>query len=103
MTDSSPIPAGMTMETIMALSDERDQWEKRILAAETAAYLRGYEDGFTDGSNSAHNARWVNRVNTLSWESDAEMTSRRYGPGGRLMSGEVKDNDYMGGSVTWQK
>lgn len=30
---------------LLALSDERDQWLARLLAAERAAYQRGYDDG----------------------------------------------------------
>lgn len=41
--DSSPSTA--TVAALLALSDERDWWLARLLAAERAAYRRGFADG----------------------------------------------------------
>ena len=38
-------PAVVSVGDLLALSDERDLWLARLLAAERAAYQRGYSDG----------------------------------------------------------
>jgi hypothetical protein len=38
-------PAIVSVGDLLALSDERDQWLARLLAAERDAYRRGYDDG----------------------------------------------------------
>ncbi|MGZ4434233.1 MAG: hypothetical protein ACXVW7_11490 [Trebonia sp.] len=38
-------PAVVSVGDLLALSDERDLWLTRLLAAERAAYQRGFDDG----------------------------------------------------------
>ena len=38
-------PAALSVRDLLALSDERDLWIARLLAAERAAYQRGFDDG----------------------------------------------------------
>lgn len=42
---------------LLALSDERDMWAARLLAAERDAYRRGYGDGFSGGAEHAWGER----------------------------------------------
>jgi hypothetical protein len=43
-------PTQAEVAAFLALSDERDMWQKRLIAAERAAYKRGYDDGAADAA-----------------------------------------------------
>ncbi len=80
----------------LALSDERDQWQARLLAAKIEAYDRGcadsYEQGVGDGvmslKHAQHDAVAVTRLEVARW-----------GPGGREHFAEPRPGDYPGGSL----
>lgn len=56
---ATTIPAS-EVAALLALSDERDQWQRRLLEAERAAYLAGYADGRADAHRDADRA-WAAR------------------------------------------
>jgi hypothetical protein len=45
---------------VVALSDERDLWQRRLLEAQRAAYRAGYADGRADAQRDADRA-WAAR------------------------------------------
>ena len=97
----------MNDDDFLALSDERDVWLKRLLAAEKAAYLRGYAHGLEKGRQQFHADRtedWEDfepYLRGLTRPDYRELEERRYGPGGKMMTAEVRDGDYTGGAVEW--
>lgn len=95
----------LLMAQVLALSDERDQWERRLQAEGRAAYQAGYEDALRDADHS-----WA-REPLHSWAREplhapmlldeptqAELELRRYGPGGRDHFGDPRPGDYQGGA-----
>lgn len=87
--DYQPAPAQVT--ELLALSDERDQWMKRILDAQRDAYAAGWADG-----RNAHRAA-VNGIDRASDVLDrpttAELEIRRWGTGGRDHFGDALPGD----------
>lgn len=65
---------------VVALSDERDQWTQRLLDAEQAAYLRGYEDGRADQAARSDRV-WaaMPELRVCVVPSHAELDALRYG------------------------
>ncbi|MGH3276706.1 MAG: hypothetical protein ACRDNZ_20555 [Streptosporangiaceae bacterium] len=47
------------MADILALSDERDAWQRVSLAREREAFDRGYRRGHEDGYRAGYAARWA--------------------------------------------
>jgi hypothetical protein len=73
---AASVPDRADIAALLALSDERDVWLLRLLAAERAAYDRGHRDGHRDGYElaAAHMA--------AAWDSIADPISRGILPGG---------------------
>lgn len=75
---------------LLELSDERDLWLRRLLAAEREAYRRGYEDGRGDGYRDGYShavTDWkvtAAGMTKLAGPTFAELDRRRYPPDGRL-------------------
>lgn len=69
---------------LLAVSDERDQWLRRLLAAERAAYQAGYRDGRAAERHKADRA-WAAQppAKVIDGTSFAELEARRWGTGGR--------------------
>lgn len=73
---------------LLALSDERDLWQRFCLERERAAYLAGYEDGeragYERGARQLEES-WPAVVRPVLQDrpSHAELEERRWGPGGR--------------------
>ena len=87
------------LAAVLRLSDERDQWLRRLLDAERAAYLSGHADGYRDGYERGARlleASWPAVVSRLSGPTLAELEARRWGPGGRAHFGDPRAGDYRG-------
>jgi hypothetical protein len=85
------------MAQVLALSDERDQWERRLQAEGRAAYQAGYEDALRDTDRTwARNP--LHAPMLLAEPTQAELELRRYGPGGRDHFGDPRPGDYPGGA-----
>ena len=86
----------LLMAQVLALSDERDQWERRLQAEGRAAYQAGYEDALRDADRT-----WarepLHAPMLLDEPSLAELELRRYGPEGREHFGDPRPGDYTGG------
>lgn len=86
----------MTPDETFALSDERDTWTARLLAAERDAYQAGYADGDRAGYERGA------RVLDAEWSAPApapdfaEIEARRWGPGGRQHFGDARPGDRAG-------
>ena len=85
-----------TVAALLALSDERDTWMRRLLAAERAAYARGYDDGFRVGGEGLFARRRAWPPVVITGPSFAELERRRWGPGGREHFGDPRRGDYPG-------
>jgi hypothetical protein len=82
---------------VLALSDERDQWTNRLLAAERAAYLAGAATGWRLGLERGARIRqadWPEIVKPLDAPSAAELELLRWGPGGRERFADRRPGDY---------
>lgn len=85
------------VELLLALSDERDQWERWVLAAAREAYRAGrragYERGYVDGVEARKHAQHmlVDLIGThlARWD------------GLRRDFGKPRPGDYAGGPVAW--
>ncbi len=73
---------------LLALSDERDQWERLWQASAREAYRRGYsagrDDGYRDGYDQAVTDWKVVAGVPIGGPAFAELDRRRYPPDGRL-------------------
>jgi hypothetical protein len=90
----------MNAAGLLALSDERDRWLRRLLAAERAAFHRGAEYGWRLGYEAScrdQEAAWravAGRVaRGASNPTFAELELRRWGPGGREHFGDPRPDD----------
>lgn len=86
-------------EALLAISDERDAWLRRLLDAERAAYEAGYADGYRDGYE--HGARvleadWPTVIRPLERPTLTELELLRWGPGGREHAGDPRPCDFPG-------
>ena len=85
----------------IALSDERDQFERVCLARERAAYLHGQAAGIEIGRRleaAERHAGWVRIASPIArgGPAYAELERRRYGPGGREHFGDPRPGDFRG-------
>ena len=89
--------------SLLALSDERDQWMRCQLAAWREAYRLGRLDGIEEGralEAAERDGFWRNLGRRLAAQpSFAELERRRWGPGGRERFGELQPGDYPGREV----
>ena len=78
----------------LAVSDERDQWIRRLLDAERAAYRAGFEAGRVAEKQHADRAWSAVPVQKAQLgPSYAELSLLRWGPGGRHAFGDPKPGD----------
>ncbi|HEY2238871.1 MAG TPA: hypothetical protein VGI21_08775 [Streptosporangiaceae bacterium] len=95
-----------TYRPVLALSNERDAAAARLIAAERAAFARGYTAGARIGYERAEAdmaARW-NRIAApiaRGGPQHAELELRRWGTGGRASFGDPQPGDHRGGPVRW--
>lgn len=74
---------------LLALSDERDRWERLALAWARSAYRSGYRDGYDTGYRTGYEravTQWkitAAGMTHLGGPTYAEQDRRRYPPGGR--------------------
>lgn len=87
---------GRDVPALLALSDERDLWMARLLAAERAAYRLGYYDGFRDGGEELWARRRAAPPIVIAGPTFAELERRRWGPGGRERFGDPRPGDFPG-------
>ena len=91
----------MNRGEVLALSAERDAWLARLLAAERAAYLRGYHQGFRDGGEELYaRRRALPPAACPGGPSLAELERLRWGPGGRQRFGDPRPGDRKGAART---
>lgn len=105
--------ANSGLTSLLDLSNERDQWLKRLHDTERAAYERGKADGWREGYADCvrdEDESWASFARKIypvlpqaAGHSFNEMNHRRYGDGGRIMAGAVREGDYMGGPVSWDE
>lgn len=98
MTPDMPSPDEQAR--LLALSDERDQWEQRLAEAEQAGYERGRDDGWNAGrehllNEQARAERHLHqRLEPVLMAPDyRELEERRYGPGGRKHFADPRPED----------
>lgn len=92
------IPAA-SLADVLRISDERDQWLRRLLNAERAAYVLGRADGYRIGYERGARlmeASWPAVVARLSGPTFAELEVLRWGPKGRAHFGDPRPGDYRG-------
>lgn len=91
------------MTADLTISAERDQWLRRLLDAERAAYLLGRADGYRDGYE--HGARlleatWPAIVARLGGSTGTEVQAARWelrgGQRTRETFGQPHSDDYQG-------
>ena len=81
---------GARLAGVLALSDERDRWERLALDWARSAYLSGYHDGHSSGYRVGFEVAVREWKITAAGMTDlgglayAEQDRRRYPPGGRL-------------------
>jgi hypothetical protein len=94
------IAATPDIASLLEVSDERDQWLSRLLAAERAAYQRGVRDGIETGrrlESAERDAEWVRIARPAARGLPlAELERRRWGPGGREHFGDPQPGDFQG-------
>jgi hypothetical protein len=86
---------------VLALSDERDGWLRRVLAAERAGYTRGLQVGRQQGYELAHRemaAAWQAAAAPIArgGPSYVALELRRWGPGGRAHFADARPGDFTG-------
>lgn len=85
---------------LLALSAERDAWQRLSLARERASYERGRADGITEGRRleaAATAAAWHRlAAPVLAGTPYAELETRRWGPGGRARFAVPRPGDHPG-------
>jgi hypothetical protein len=91
--------AGRTV-SLLALSDERDQWARVCLIRERRAFGRGRTLGRTEGYGQAEAdmaAQWnaIARLG-LGGPGHTEIEKRRWGPGGREHFADPRPGDFPG-------
>ena len=91
---------------LLALSDERDWWLRRLLRAEKAGFRRGRAAGFAEGYQAACDemeAQWQEIARPAArWRrSHADLEFLRWGPLGRERFGDPRPGDYTGGPAGW--
>jgi len=87
------------VKAVFCVSDERDQWQKRIFDAAREGYLAGYQDGDRVGyerGTRQMEATWAPIVRPLMGPLLAELELRRWGPGGRERFGDPRPGDFAG-------
>jgi hypothetical protein len=89
--------------TDLAISAERDQWLRRLLDAERAAYLLGRADGYRDGYERGARlleATWPTVIARLGGRAGAEVQAARWELRGeqrtRETFGRPHPDDYQG-------
>jgi hypothetical protein len=98
MSTSNTI-AAMPLADVLRLSDEREQWLRRLLNAERNSYVWGHADGYRDGYERGARlleASWPAVVSRLYGPTLAELEALRWGPGGRAHFGDPRPGDYRG-------
>jgi hypothetical protein len=96
-TPSAPgttVPDPADVSAVLALSDERDQHERRLLAAERRAYADGYRDGHQDAVREADRVWSSLPPARLTFAPCVhELEERRWGPPGREHAGDRRPGD----------
>jgi hypothetical protein len=91
-------------ELLLALSDERDLWLRRVYDAWRDGYRAGHAAGEVTGSRRTARAWHVTAIGLPlaalgpTW---AELERRRYAPRGRAHFADPRPDDYAGGPVEW--
>jgi hypothetical protein len=91
------------VERLLALSDERDHWQRAGRARERYAYERGHRDGWEAGRRAllgelaeAERCLYQRLAPILMSPDHAELEARRWGPGGRAHFGDPRPSDFPG-------
>jgi hypothetical protein len=88
------------LSDLLAISDERDQCLRRLLAAERAAYQAGRRDG-RDAERQRADRAWAAQApaKAIGGTALAALEARRYGPGGIDHAKDPRPGDYPGGRL----
>jgi hypothetical protein len=92
-------------QELLDRSNERDTYERRILAAERAAFDRGRVDGWWRGVEHTRTA--IAQEDAAAWQQVADpvvhpgpardlVEERRWGPGGRQHFADPRPGDFPG-------
>lgn len=87
---------------LLALSGERDQWERLAVAWARSSYRRGYQNGYDAGYRAGFEEAVLDWKITaagltgLGGPSYAELDRRRYPPDGRLAQLARRPGDFQG-------
>jgi hypothetical protein len=88
---------------LLALSDERDTWQRRLLAAEIRGYDRGHRDGYRCGYAQAEagmDRRWHEHADPIARSDPRLLLARRWSlrgePRTRQTFGQAHPDDYRG-------
>jgi hypothetical protein len=90
-------PGPRAVAELLALSDERDRWERVSLDRERAAFLAGAAEGYRRGVEHGARVRqadWPEVLRPLDASPLVELELLRWGPGGRERFGESRPGDY---------
>lgn len=90
------------IKTVLALSDERDAWQRLVDQREHQAWQAGRAEGARAGREALideQDAEWrqVRQETARGGPSHAELEERRWGPGGREHYGDPRPGEYRGG------
>jgi hypothetical protein len=86
---------------LLELSDERDQWMRRLGDEYRLGWKLGYAAGVDDGRRleaGERDAAWNRAAAPIArgGPSHDELELRRWGPGGRARFGDPRPGDYPG-------
>jgi hypothetical protein len=95
-----PVPLAVTLAELLELSDERDQWMRRLGAEYRLGYAIGHALGVDEGRRleAAEMAKAWNRIarTVTGGVTHAELEARRWGPVGRAHFGDPQPGDRFG-------
>jgi hypothetical protein len=98
-----PVPLRQAVAELIADSDERDQWMKRLHAEYRAGFSIGYELGVEEGRRQtlAEEGAWRRGTAALTRDAMAgppfaDLEFLRWGPDGRERFADPRPGDYPG-------
>ncbi len=84
------VASATAMRSVLALSDERDRWLARILAAERAGYARVWDAAVAALADAA--------CGRLMPDRPTDLEILRWGKGGRAHFADPRPGDFLGRS-----
>lgn len=84
---------------LLALSDERDLWQRRITQAYREGFAAAERAHANDYRNGHHDGILGRKRFEHEWVEEARLELARWGPGGPEHFGDPRPGDYRGGPV----